>query len=356
MPLLTAAARLVSAATPLAARAARPPLPTPTFTLSGALALVPDTPAIRAAGIWYNDFALAEQTYGVTGVRGMTSPLIARYFNALVALRPGPETGVSGLTGGRWRQVYGYDLLQITSEVYSSGAGTPSDFIAVDTGQMDLAYIAHVLVTTGYSLSVAGPGRVFVHQPGPAQYMPGRAVNAISLPDGKLVTGAVPADVITATRRMQLGQGVLADDPAYSAVAAALGPVDAAYVAANVPPSPYETSPFAAPPGGHRGRPLHHFAVFAAAYQEPRPGERVIELALAYPRAADAAADAATLRARFARESLPAFGARWAQVAVLQDLAARGGVLLARLRLRPGVPATLWQDAVLDGDLTILSS
>src|SRR5919198_2268915 len=116
---------------PLAAPVrAAPRVPGPELTLPAALRLMPDTPVTRSTGVWYADYALAERVYGVSDVAGMTDPRITRFFQALVGLRPGPETGVSALTRGRWRQVYGYDLFQITGEIYTDeiytdGTGAP---------------------------------------------------------------------------------------------------------------------------------------------------------------------------------------------------------------------------------------
>lgn len=327
----------------------------PELTLPRALALLPDTPDLRAGGVWYADYALAERVYGVTGVHTMTDPHIGRFFASIIALRPGPETGVSGLALGRWHQVYGYDLFDITSEIYSTGAGTPSHPIGVDTGHLDLAYIAHVLATSGYTRTMIGSDRLFIQAPVPGWSAPSRNVNAVALTGERLVAGAWPEDVITATRRMRRGTGVLGQDAGYRALAATLGAVQGAYLAANVPPSPYDSSPFTLPPGGHRGARLHRFDLYATAYQEPSPGRRYMEIALGYRLRRDALADAPTLRARLGRESLPIYGAAWAQLTAASSVSVRGAVLLIRLHLRPGAPSTLWQDAVIEGDLSILS-
>ena len=103
--------------------AAPPPPPAPEVTLPAALRLMPDTPTTRSVGVWYADYALAERVYGTSGIVSMTDPRIIRFFQAMVGLRPGPETGVAALTGGRWRQVYGYDLFQIGTEAEQAGLG-----------------------------------------------------------------------------------------------------------------------------------------------------------------------------------------------------------------------------------------
>ena len=85
---------------PLAAPVRAAPLtPVLELTLPAALMLMPDTPTTRSTGVWYADYALAERVYGVGDIAGMTDPRITRFFQALVGLRPGPETGVSALTG-----------------------------------------------------------------------------------------------------------------------------------------------------------------------------------------------------------------------------------------------------------------
>src|SRR5690348_10202489 len=101
-------------------RAATAPV-APELDLLSALDVMRDTPAIRAAGVWYADYALAERSYGVRNVTTMGDPRIATYFTAIMPLRPGPETGVAQLVGGEWRRRFGYDLLNITSEIYTSG-------------------------------------------------------------------------------------------------------------------------------------------------------------------------------------------------------------------------------------------
>lgn len=350
--ILSAVALLLATMAPAQARE---PIWMPELALPAALALMPDTPSLRATGVWYADYALAERVYGISGLHTMTNPRIARYFTAIMALRPGPETGASALVMGRWRQIYGYDLFEISSEIYSPGAGTPTHPIAVDVGRLDLAYIGHVLATSGYTPTAIGRDRFFVQTVVPSQPLPRLAMNAVAMTGGRLITGAWPHDVIAATQRIQHGTGTLGLERTYSALAGALGPVQGAYLAANIPPSPYETSPFAPPAGGHRGPRLHHFEVYASAYQEPQPGRRFMEVALAYARPADALADAPTLRARFSHESLPVYGATWARLADVVSVSVHGGVLLVRLRLRSDAPPTLWQDAVVEGDLSILS-
>lgn len=332
----------------------------PELSLPDALDLMPDTPELRATGVWYDDYALAERVYGVSGLGSMTDPRVARYFAAIVALRPGPETGVSRLVAGRWRQVYGYDIFQFGAEVYSitpgaygigpSGEPPPGHFIAAAVGNLDTRYVAHVLVTAGYSVTVVGGERIFDRALRPASALPDAALNAVSLGNDRIVAGAWTTDVITTALRLRHAAGMLGQDAGYHDLAAALGPVQGAYVAANVPPPP-----FAYPPGGHQGPRLHPFGRYAVAYQEPRPGLRYLEIALGYTRRADALADVATLRARFGRESLPGYGAAWSKVARLAGLGVHGSVLVARLRLLPATPPTLWQDAIAEGDLTILS-
>jgi hypothetical protein len=337
---------------PIAAPVRAAPLtPGPELTLAAALMLMPDTPAMRSTGVWYADYALAERVYGVGDIAGMTDPPISRFLQALVGLRPGPETGVSALTMGRWRQVYGYDLFQITSEIYTDGEGEPRQPFGVDVGRLDTAYIAHVLVTAGYTRSAVADDRVLVRAPALNSDLPNAAMNAVALGAHHLVAGVAPADVITTSLRLQNRSGTLGQDAGYRALAAALGPVQGAYLAANVPPWPFK-----APPGGHKGAGLHRFRLYAVAYQEPRPGWRVMEIALDYGRGPDAGADASTLRARLRHESLPVYGVPWTRLISAVSVAVHGTVLVLRLCLARSTPPTIWQDAVVEGDLAILSS
>lgn len=330
------------------------------LSLNAALALMQETPQTRDAGVWYADYALAERVYGVSGIDSMTDTRLPRYFSAIVALHPGPETGVARLYMGRWRQVYGYDLFQISTEIYSvtrgiygigkAGQPPPGHLIAVDVGPMDTRYIAHVLTAAGYAASLHGGERIYTRTPGPVSTLPDAALNAVSLGANRLVASAWTSDVVATALSLRHNRGTLGQDSGYRALAAALGAVQGAYLAANVPPPP-----FAYPLGGHRGPRLHAFGLYAVAYQEPRPGLRYMLIALAYPRHADALADVPVLRARFRTESLPVYGATWRSLTRLAGISAQGKVLLARLRLASSTATTLWQDAVTEGDLTILS-
>jgi hypothetical protein len=80
-----------------------------------------------------------------------------------------------------------------------------------------------------------------------------------------------------------------------------------------------------------------------------------MEIALAYHRDADARSDAPTLRARLRQESLPVYGVPWTRLISAVGVAVRGTVLVLRLRLARSTPPIFWQDAVVEGDLSILS-
>ncbi len=322
------------------------------LSLPSALALMPDTPEIRAAGVWYADYALAERVYGVEGVKSMTDTRISRFLGAIVALHPGPETGVSSLALGRWQQVYGYDLFSLSAEIYTTGGGAPSHDLGVVTGQLDPSYIAHQLATTGYTPTLVGPDRLFIRWPLPPGSMPGHAMNVISLPGHLLVAGAWTTDVLTATTRLRQGSGLLAGDAQVRLLAAALGTVQGAFLAQHNAESP---GIGLSVPGLHKGARLHQFAFYATAYQEPRPGQRFMEIALAYARRADALADAATLRTRLAQEMLPIYGAPWRRLVAVSSVSAQGSNLVIRLRLRPTTSPLLWQDVVVEGGLSILT-
>ena len=70
----------------------------------------------------------------------------------------------------------------------------------------------------------------------------------------------------------------------------------------------------------------------------------------------DAGADTATLRARLQHESLPVYGVPWTRLISAASISVQGPILVIRLRLAPSTPPTVWQDAVVEGDLSILSS
>src|SRR5207248_3024181 len=189
------------------------------------------------------------------------------------------------------------------------GTGAPRQPFGVDVGRLDAAYIAHVLATAGYTRSAVANDRYLERAPILYTGPPNAAMNAVALGADRLVAGVSPADVITTSLRLQNKSGTLGQDPGYRALAAALGPVQGAYLAANVPPWPFKP-----PPGGQKGPRLHAFGLYAVAYQEPRPGTRFMEIALAYGRRPDARADVSTLRARLRRESLPVYGAPWTRL------------------------------------------
>ena len=316
-------------------------------TLAGALALMPDTPAVRAAGVWYADYALARRVYGVQRIDSMADPRIDRFFTALQPLRPGPETGVSSLAQGRWRQIYGYDLLQLDTEIYSLNAA--HGYVGVDVGRIDTAYIGHVLAAASYTGTMVVHDRLLVRTPAPLISMPNAALNAVALGAGRVIAGVSPSDVATASLRLQMGYGTLDRDSRYRALAAALGPVQGAYIAANVPP------PLPEPSGGHRGPALHPFGLYALGYQELQAGQPVVEIALKYARSADAAADVATLKARLRHEELSSYEASWSSLATAISVSVQRTIVLVRLRLRPTTSPTLWSDAIIANDLSILS-
>lgn len=345
--LLVALAGMLAPVMP--ARAALPQA-APELSLPAALRLMPEMPAIRAAGVWYSNYALAKRVYGVSGIDTMTNPAIGRFFAAIASLKPGPETGITGLTMGRWRQIYGYDMFQLSGEIYSQPPGKPSHTIAIAAGRLDAAYIGDLLVTSGYTRSLLLHNRLYVRST-----LPGGPMNALALTPGRLVAGNWPQDVITTSLRLQEHVGTLGQDNGYRGLATVLGAVQGAYLAANVPPSPFQASPFPTPPDGHTGPPLHHFGLYAVADQEPRPGRRVMEIALAYSRHADALADVPALRARLGRESISSYSARWRDLTTIAGISVRGKVLLIRLHLRPSTAPTLWLDAVDEEDLSILS-
>jgi len=329
----------------------------PELTLSAALALMPDTYDIRGAGVWYADYARAARAYGVGGIDSMMNPRIDSYFKAILPLHSGPETGLSSLSQGVWRRTYGYDLLQLTSEIYSVGAPSvsagPSHLVGVAVGGLDTTYIAHLLATTGYTATTVSGDRLYTRATSYVS-MPTAAMNAVSPRPGELVAGPYVADVTALLLHAQQGT-TLGRNRGFAALAEALGSVQGAYLRANVPP------PFPLPRGGHRGRALRPFGQYAVAYAEPRPGERYMDIALAYTRRSDALADAPTLRARLDREGLPTYGVSWRSLVdvasvTVPSLDVRGeSVLLIRLRPRPSAPPTLWQDAAVEEDLALLS-
>ena len=310
---------------------------------------MPDTPDVRSAGVWYANYSLAERVYNVAGVDSITDTRISRYFEAIVGLRPGPETGVSSLAGGWWRQTFGYDLMQISGEIYTRGTGSPNRSLGIVVGNLDPLTITQALTTTGYTETVVGAETVFTPAV-PSTDMPRAAMNAVVPGHDRLVAGADLDDVITATLRMKDGSRTLGRDQGFRALASNLGTVDAAFLAADVPPPPFQP-----PPHGHLGHRLHSFYLYGLAYQEPRPGQRYFEIALSYRSQSDARADVSTLRTRLQRESLAAFGDSWSHLTSIAGVSAHGTVLLARLKLREDVPPTLWLDAMAEGDLTVLS-
>ena len=343
------------------ARAAAPAPAPMELTLAQALALMPDTPAMRAAGVWYNDYALAERAYGLTATMVITDARILQsYFQATQPLRPGMETGVAELVSGHWRQVYGYDLFQLTADIYSnSGGNCPvgSNYpLAMAAGNLDAASIGHVLATGGYSHAATDQAGFFHRTSLLLTGSRNAIMNALLLEPRRLIAGARPCDVAHAAQLLEQGSATLGRDPGYAALAAALGPVQGAYLAANVAPPPFALAPFPPPSGGHRGPALHPFGLYALAYQELHQGERYVELALGYARRADALADIPTLDARLQREALSIYDAPWRSLmAGPPSLIARGNVLVVRLRLRPTTPATLWQDVVAEHALSLLS-
>jgi hypothetical protein len=55
-------------------------------------------------------------------------------------------------------------------------------------------------------------------------------------------------------------------------------------------------------------------------------------------------------------KSLPVYGVPWTRLTNAVSVTVRGTVLVLRLRLARSTPPTVWQDTVVEGDLSILSS
>ncbi len=350
------------------------PVPTPVpviqnLSLPDALELMPDTPVVRAAGVWYNNYALAARAYGLTSTLAITSPRIQDYFHAILPLRPGAETGVADLATGRWRLAYGYDLFQIAGDIYSrsgdsyicKGNVAGNYPLAVAIGRLDATAIDQALVAGNYLIThtVGGGAPLFVRRPVLLNVNArGAVMNALLPSQGRLVAGVRPCGVAKAAQAIDADAASLGRDGGYGALATAIeasGSVQAAYVAANVAPPPFALAPFPPPQEGHRGPSLHPFGLYAVAYQEPRPNERYVVLGLGYARHSDAQADGPTLRARLRRETLSIYGAPWGQLVSVATSTVRGNVLTLRLRLRPTTSPTLWQDVVAEHALSLLS-
>jgi len=344
-------------------------LPAPELTLPGALALMPDAPAVRATGVWYNDYTLARSVYGLTTTMDISAPGIAiqKYFQAMLPLRPGVETGVAALTSGQWRQRYGYDLFQLGGDIYSRSGDSyvcppkgGGDYpLAVAVGNVDTGLIRRDLVAANYIVTntVAGRGALFIRPSLLNLDAHDAVMNALAPGPRRLIAGGRPCGVARVAQALDQGAATLGADGNFVALARALGRVQAAYVAANVAPPPFALPPFPTPAGGHAGPALHPFGLYAVAYQETRPGERYVVLGLDYARRGDALADIATLSARLRRESLAIYGAPWRNLVDLTkaSLSVNGNVVVARLRLRPTTPPTLWQDVVIEHGLSLLS-
>ena len=357
---------LTGAAVGASKRAGAPP----ELTLPEALALMPDAPSVRAAGVWYNDYTLARSTYGLTGtmtISASSASDLRKYFQAMLPLRPGVETGVAALANGQWLQRYGYDMLQLGGDIYSRSGDSyfcppkgGGDFpLAVAVGNFDTALIKRDLVADSYILTntaVSG-GALFIRPSLLNLDAHDSVTNALAPTSRRLIAGGRPCGVARVAQALDTGATTLADDGNVVALAEALGRVQAAYVAANVAPPPFALPPFPTPTEGHAGPPLHPFGLYAVAYQETRPGERYIVLGLDYARRSDALSDVATLSARLRRESLAIYGAPWRNLVDLTraSLTVDGSVLIARLRLRPATPPTLWQDVVIEHGLSLLS-
>ena len=340
------------------------------LTLPEALALMPDTPAVRTAGVWYNDYALAQSTYGLTStmtISASSTSEIRAYFQAMLPLRPGAETGVAALATGQWRQRYGYDLFQLGGDIYSRSGdsyfcppkGGGNYPLAVATGAIDTALIRRDLAADTYIVAntVAGSGTLFIRPSLLNLDAHDAVMNALLPGPRRLIAGVRPCGVARVAQALDQKAATLGTNGAFVTLAAALGRVQAAYMAANVAPPPFALPPFPKPSGGHAGPPLHPFGLYAVAYQETRPSERYVVLGLDYTRRADALSDSATLSARLRRESLAIYGAPWRNLVDLTSasLTVDGAVLVARLRLRPTTPPTLWQDVVIEHGLSLLS-
>jgi len=339
--------------------------PAPALTLANALALMPDTPAVRAGGVWYNNYALAERTYGINATTTITNgaPDIQNYYRAILPLRPGAETGVAALASGQWRLAYGYDLFQLAGDIHtSSGGACPHGggpnyalAVAIAAGALDTAAMTRALAASAYTHAATDRAGFFHRTSLFLTGSHGAVMNALLIGPRRIIAGARPCDVAHAGQLVDQGAATLGQDGAYVALATALGPVQAAYLAGNIRPPAFALPPFPPPPGGHAGPPLHPFGFYAVAYQETTPGDRYVELGLGYGRRADALADVETLRGRLQQESLSIYGAPWSRLTSIASLTVSGNVLLARLRLQPSTPPTLWQDIVAEHALSLLS-
>ncbi len=368
---LTLAAAVLTLVSVMPARASeRTGAAPPELTLPEALALMPDAPSVRAAGVWYNDYTLARSTYALTKtmtISASSASDMRQYFQAMLPLRPGVETGVAALVTGQWRQRYGYDMFQLGGDIYSRSGDSyfcppkgGGDYpLAVAVGDFDTALIRRDLVADNYIVTntVGSRGALFIRPSLLNLDAHDSLMNALAPGPRRLITGGRPCGVARVAQALDQGAATLGADDNFVALAEALGRVQAAYMAANVAPPPFALPPFPTPTGGHAGPPLHPFGLYAVAYQETRPGERYIVLGLDYARQDDALTDVATLSARLRRESLAIYGAPWRNLVDVTraSLTVDGAVLVVRLRLRPTTPPTLWQDVVIEHGLSLLS-
>ena len=323
------------------------------LSLAQALSVMPDNATTRAAGVWYTNYARAERTYRLTAPLTVTSPQIQSYFTAIRPLRVGPETGINSLFTGLWKLRYGYDLFNISSEIYTDGLSRQAYGLAV--GSMSPISISAHLIANGYLAAFLPRASRLSRIAQFPLWASDSTVNNVVVAPSSLYFGGKLIDVMSMAEETLGVSPTLGYNPLYQDIELALGPITSGFIAANVP-LPISNAPrFIEPAHPHAGPPLHAFSLYSVAYREPYPGDRIMKLALVYPSVSLATADAATLTDRFRIEKLPVTGRSWTSIAAPIEVGIVNNVVTVFLYLKSTVPLTFWQDVVTNGALTILS-
>ncbi|HEX5505552.1 MAG TPA: hypothetical protein VFW96_23235 [Thermomicrobiales bacterium] len=297
-----------SAASP-AARATPGAAPTALGQLLATVPLIPELPGQN--GIWFVDDARQKRNYGFAGVTTFQAfqALPAdrqQRFNTVVGGLPHTDTaGLQYAYKANWDKALGFSFWQVEQEI---SAGDPPNVWSRLAGAFDRAAIERALTGDGYR-PVSFQGQTYlshyddfaVHPDDRIGKLTLSRFNRVYLQDRALETAAATATIEAGIAAATGGHPTFAGDPDYAALADALGPVVGAVLLKGdllyrqAAPSPRGTPATPASPAGQPR--LHPYRLVGLALLDDGKTQTAL-LALLYPDAAAAGADAPVLHRR----------------------------------------------------------
>lgn len=342
------------------ARVAAQPAPEP--PLLRMLAAVPDRPGLVAGGVTFADLGAVKRRYGFEGIRSLDDLRRINsldFSNALSGCYTSGNEAQFALVG-EYRDLFGYDYFGIDREI---SVGQPPNLLPRREGVFDPDEIAAKLRDGGYTTvdyrgaayaTVRGDYQIDVRDPR-GRFALAR-LNRVAADRGRLVSAGATGTMETALDAEAGRVPVLAANPAFRALALALGDVTSVATldeegiiqAANVDRIAAQTLGGRLPELPRDWTPLRPSSLVAVGYTDKGNDERVMHAARVYANADDARADAPELERRLreytlVRNGMPLIPTYATGVTVRTEAHEGLGVLVADIALTPTpVSARLW--------------